>query len=177
METARWDEMALVGVVARTHGRHGEVVVNPVTDFPEERFAPGGTVFLEGMPAPRRLRIRDRWFRGDRPVLAFEGIGTLSDAEALRGAQLRIPEEALRPLPEGAWYEHDLVGCTVRTVGGDEVGAVTALEGPNGAQRLIVAAAGAEIDVPLAEPICVGVDPVAGVIVIDPPEGLLEVNR
>ena len=177
MEAAAWDEMALVGVVARTHGRHGEVVVKPETDFPEDRFAPGGTLFLEGMPKPRPLRIRDLWFHRDRPVLAFEGIRTLSDAETLRGAQLRIPQEALRPLPDGAWYQHDLVGCTVRTVGGDDVGAVTSVEGPNGAQRLIVAVEGAEIDVPLAEAICVAVDPAARVSLIDPPEGLLEVNR
>lgn len=177
MEAAAWDEMALVGVVARTHGRHGEVVVKPETDFPEDRFAPGGTLFLEGMPAPRPLRIRDLWFHGDRPVLSFEGIRTLDDAEALRGAQLRIPEGALLRLPDGAWYEHDLVGCAVRTVGGGEVGTVAAVEGPHGARRLIVAVEGGEVDVPLVEAICVEVDTAARVILIDPPEGLLEVNR
>ena len=177
METAGWDEMALVGVVARTHGLQGEVVVNPETDFPEDRFAPGGTLFLESAPAPRPLRIRGLWFHGGRPVLAFEGIQTLSDAETLRGAQLRVPETSLRPLPDGTWYAHDLIGCTVRTVGGAVVGAVTAIEGPAGAQRLVVTVAGEEIDVPLVEEVCVAVDLAEQAIVIDPPEGLLEVNR
>ena len=177
MEASAWDEMVLVGVVARTHGRHGEVVVNPETDFPEDRFAPGGTLFLEGTPAPRPLRIRALWFHGARPVVAFEEIRALSDAETLRGAQLRVPATSLRPLPDGAWYEHDLVGCTVRTLGGDEVGAVTSIEGPAGARRLIVTVEGSEIDVPLADEICVAVDPAAREILIDPPEGLLEVNR
>ena len=177
METAGWDEMALVGVVARTHGRQGEVVVKPETDFPEDRFAPGGTLFLEGSPAPRPLRIQGLWFHGGRPVLAFEGIQTLSDAETLRGAQLRVPETSLRSLPDGTWYAHDLIGCTVRTVGGDVVGVVTAVEGPAGAQRLVATVEGAEIDVPLAEEICVTVDLTEQTIVIDPPEGLLEVNR
>ena len=143
--------MALVGVVARTHGLHGDVVVHPETDFPEDRFAPGGTVFIEGTPAPRPLRVRAVWFHGDRPVVAFDGIETLSESETLRGAQLRIPETSLRPLPEGTWYAHDLVGCTVRTVEGDAVGAVGAVAGQPGAQRLVVEADGAEIDVPLVE--------------------------
>ena len=107
----------------------------------------------------------------------FEEIRALSDAETLRGAQLRVPATSLRPLPDGAWYEHDLVGCTVRTLGGDEVGAVTSIEGPAGARRLIVTVEGSEIDVPLADEICVAVDPAAREILIDPPEGLLEVNR
>ena len=171
-----WDEMALVGIVARTHGRHGDVVVRPATDFPEDRFAPGGTVFIEGTPAPLPLRVRALWFHGDRPVVAFDGIETLSESETLRGAQLRIPETSLRPLPEGTWYAHDLVGCTVRTVEGDAVGAVSAVEGQPGAQRLVVEADGAEIDVPLVEEICVTVDPAAQTIVIDPPAGLLELN-
>ncbi len=177
MDSAAWDDMALVGVVARTHGRHGEVVVNPETDFPEDRFAPGGTLFLEGMPTLRRLRIAKLRFHGDRPVVAFEGIRTLSDAEPLRGAQLRVPEASLRPLPEGTWYEHELIGCTVRTVSGAEVGLVSAIAGPAGARRLIVTVDGLEVDVPLVEKICVGVDPAVGTILIDPPEGLLEVNR
>ena len=168
--------MVLVGVVARTHGRRGDVVVNPETDFPEERFAPGRTVFIEGTPAPRPLRIRALWFHRDRPVVAFDGIEALSESEKLHGAQLRIPETALRPLPEGTWYAHDLMGCTVRTVQGDAVGAVVAVEGQPGTQRLVVDGDGVEIDVPLVEPICVTVDPRAQAIVIDPPEGLLELN-
>lgn len=176
VEPETWGEMALVGVVTRTHGRRGEVVVKPETDFPEDRFAPGRTVFIEATPAPRPLRIRALWFHRDRPVVAFDGLETLSESERLRGAQLRIPETALRPLPDGTWYAHDLIGCTVRTVGGDAVGAVVAIEGQPGAQRLVVDADGVEIDVPLVEPICVTVDPGAQAIVIDPPEGLLELN-
>ena len=36
-----WDEMVLVGRIARPHGLRGEVVVNPETDFLEERFRRG----------------------------------------------------------------------------------------------------------------------------------------
>lgn len=177
MEQGPWREMAVVGVVARTHGRHGEVVVNPETDFPEERFRAGGTLFVAQAGMPVAVKIRDAWFHRGRPVVSFERVDTLSAAEGLRGVELRVPDEALQPLPADTWYEHELVGCVVRTVSGDEVGTVAAVEGPAGAKRLIVGPRGREIDVPLVAEICVTVDVDAESIVIDPPPDLLEVNR
>ena len=43
----KWDEMALVGRIARAHGIRGQVIVNPETDFPEDRFQPGAELFIE----------------------------------------------------------------------------------------------------------------------------------
>jgi 16S rRNA processing protein RimM len=169
--------MAVVGVVARTHGRRGEVVVNPETDFPEARFRAGSTLFLMRDGEPQALRVRAARQHGGRPVIALERIGTLGEAEQLRGAELRVPDESLHPLPAGAYYEHDLVGCAVRTARGDAIGTVASIEGPDGAKRLIVKRGRSEIDVPLAADICVSIDPAAGTIVIDPPAGLLDVNR
>ena len=177
MDHESWREMAVVGVVARTHGRHGEVVVNPETDFPEERFRTGGTLFVERAGEPVAVTIRDARFHRGRPVVSFDGMQTLGEAERLRGAELRIPESALRPLPADTWYEHALVGCAVRTVSGEQVGTVGGVEGPAGAKRLIVLDGGREVDVPLVAEICVSIDTGAGSIVIDPPDGLLEVNR
>jgi 16S rRNA processing protein RimM len=177
VDRGAWQEMAVVGIVARTHGLRGEVVINPATDFPQERFRAGGTLFMARAGSPVAVTIRDAWFHRGRPVVSFDGIETLSEAERLRGAELRVPEAALHPLPAEAWYEHDLVGCAVRTVSGDEVGTVGFIEGPAGAKRLIVQQAGREIDVPLVVEICVSIDTGAGAIVIDPPVGLLEVNR
>ena len=59
------------------------------------------------------------------------------------------------------------------------VGTVVAVQGVAGASRLIVRAADTddEIDIPLAEPICVRVEPDLKRVVIDPPSGLLELNR
>ena len=172
-----WDGMAVVGVVARTHGLRGELVVNPETDFPDVRFRAGSTLFLLRDGEPRAFRVRTaRWHRG-RPMIAFEGMATLDEAEQLRDAELRVPEDWLLPLPPDTYYEHELIGCKVRTVGGDAIGTVRRLEGPAGARRLIVGEGPQEIDVPLAVRICVSVEPAAATIVIDPPDGLLEVNR
>jgi 16S rRNA processing protein RimM len=102
----------------------------------------------------------------------------MNEAEALRGTELRIAAEAIRPLAPGAHYVHDLVTCQVETVDGRIVGRVTDVQFGTGTPMLVVGATnGDEVLVPLAEDICRIVDPAAGRIVIDPPEGLVELNQ
>jgi 16S rRNA processing protein RimM len=172
-----WDEYATVGRIARTHGRRGQVIVNPETDFVEERFQPGAVVYARRAGPIEAMRITSMRVHLGRPVIGLGGIDTMNDAEALAGVELRVPVADLEPLPAGTFYRHDLVGCTVETTRGDRVGDVEAVEGEMGASRLVVRGAGGEVLIPLAETICVAVDIAARRIVVDPPEGLLEVNR
>jgi ribosomal 30S subunit maturation factor RimM len=57
------------------------------------------------------------------------------------------------------------------------IGQVTAIEGPMELSRLVVSDGRGEILIPLAAPICVKIDPAGRQIVVDPPEGLIELNR
>ena len=172
-----WDALVLVGRIARTHGHRGAVIVKPETDFPEVRFARGATVWIERAGVPAELTIVDARFHNGRPIVTIEGVDSMDDAEQLRGAELRVPEEALQRLPEGAFYHFQLIGCGVATVGGDQVGTVRAVEGDAGNYRLSIASESGEVLVPLVTSICVSIDVAAKRIVIDPPAGLLDVNR
>lgn len=169
--------MALVGRVARAHGTRGEVIVNPETDFPDERFRVGQRlhVMLEGGVAS--LGIRAVRFQQGRPVVAFEGIETMTEAQGLAGLELRIPASSLHELPAGVHYEHDLVGCAVVTTSGEAVGLVAGVAGSAGNTWLEVGAGPGEILVPFADAICVEIDTARRRIVIEPPDGLLEANR
>ncbi len=170
-------DFLLVGRVARAHGNRGQVIVNPETDFPEARFTVGQVmhVGVAGTVEPRRIEsVR---FHQRRPVIALEGIDTMNAAEALAGAELKIPATELAPLPEGTFYHHDLVGCEVRDRSARLVGRVTDVEGTMERSRLVVAGPdGKDVLIPMVAEICVEVDPASRVIVIDPPEGLLDLN-
>jgi 16S rRNA processing protein RimM len=172
-----WDDLVLVGRIARTHGHRGAVIVNPDTDFPEERFKAGATVWLLRAGVPEAVVIHDAWFHQGRPVLTLAGVESMNDAEAMRGVELRVPQDALQPLPEGAYYHFQLEGCRVVSAAGDEIGVVTAVEGEAGGQRLVVATPDGEVLVPFATAICTAIDVTTRRIVIDPPAGLLEVNK
>jgi 16S rRNA processing protein RimM len=167
-------ELLLVGRVARAHGNKGQVIVNPETDFPGDRFAEGNVLVVDQGGQQIERRIASVRFQQERPIIALDGVETMTEAEALAGAELKMPAEKLAPLPGGTYYRHDLVGCEARTKDGQVVGMVSDVEGSLERSRLVVARQGGEVLVPMVETICVEVDPAAKRIVIDPPEGLLE---
>jgi 16S rRNA processing protein RimM len=167
-------ELLLVGMVARAHGNKGQVIVNPETDFPDERFAAGNVLVVEHAGTTVERRIESVRFQQGRPIVALEGIATMNDAEALAGAALKMPASAMAPLPDNTFYRHDLVGCEVTDTAGRTIGRVTDVEGPLEQSRLVVDSGRGEVLIPMVEGICVSVDPAARRIVVDPPDGLLD---
>ena len=168
--------MAAVGRIARAHGIRGQVIVNSETDFPEQRFKPGAKVFIRRGSSVDALVVATVRFQNGRPVIGLEGVETMNDAETLAGLEMRVPVEELAKLPAGTFYRHDLVGCHVVTGRGEEVGIVEGVEGTVGGSRLVVACAKGEILIPLVSEICPTIDVAARRIVIEPPEGLLDLN-
>jgi 16S rRNA processing protein RimM len=168
--------MALVGRIARPHGLRGQVIVNLDTDFPEERFQPGAELFVERGGRVEPLTITTVRFHRERPVIGFRGIDAIDDAETLAGLELRVPLAALAALPDGVFYRHDLIGCRVETTSGGTVGVVSDVEGSMSGSRLVIDGAAGEVLVPLAAEICREIDAAGKRIVIDPPEGLIDLN-
>jgi 16S rRNA processing protein RimM len=175
-DVENWDAMAVVGLIARPHGLRGQVVVNPETDFPEERFRPEARVFTRLGGAVQALTITTVRFQQGRPVIGFHGVDDMDAALHYAGAELRIPVEWLAPLPDGMFYRHDLIGCRVVTRSGDVIGTVSEIDGTVAGSRLVVDTENGEVLVPMAAEICVAIDVPGRQIIVNLPEGLLEVN-
>lgn len=171
------DDLLLVGRVARAHGNRGQVIVNPETDFAEQRFRVGAVLLVGSGPDPTPRTIMAVRFHQNRPVIALEGVETMNEAEALAGSDLLVQASTVEPLPEGTFYRHDLVGCEVRNVQDQLIGRVSAVEGTMDRSYLVVEGRHGEVLIPLVAGICVRVDPAAGSIVVNPPDGLLELNE
>jgi 16S rRNA processing protein RimM len=171
-----WSSMALVGRIARAHGLKGQVIVNLETDFPEERFQPGAELFVERAGRVEPLTITSVRFHRERPVIGLRGIESMTEAETLAGLELRVPVTALAPLPDGVFYRHDLIGCRVETTRGGDVGVVTDVEGSMAGSRLVIEGTAGEVLIPLASEICREIDAAGKRIVIDPPDGLIDLN-
>jgi 16S rRNA processing protein RimM len=169
--------LRLVGRVARAHGNRGQVIVNLETDFAEDRFRLGAVLLVGGADGPRPLAITAVRFHQGRPVVGLEGVRTMTEAEALAGAELWMEAASLAPLPEGTFFHHDLVGCEVRDRQGAIIGRVAAVEGPMDRSNLVVEGAQGEVLIPLVADICQAVDTSARTIVVTLPEGLLELNQ
>src|ERR671911_3235092 len=152
-----------LGRVARPHGIRGEVVVMLHTDRPE-RTAPGAVL----RTGDRTLIVASARPHQGRWLVRFEGITDRNGAEELRGATL--VGEPLDDPGEGRIWVHELVGEEVRDVRGNTLGRVTGVEA-NPAHDLLV------LDDGTLVPYVFVVDQQPGVLVVDLPDGLLDVNR
>jgi 16S rRNA processing protein RimM len=149
-----------VGSVVKPHGLHGEVVVRPITNR-AERFAVGSVLDLNG----NATRIVSSRPHQDRWLVRFEGVDNRDAAEALRGAVLTAAP--LLDAPEGEVWVHEVIGARLCDRAGRSLGTVVEVEA-NPAHDLLVTDTGALI------PMVFVVEQEPGRVVVDVPEGLLE---
>ena len=64
-----WDQMVLVGRIARPHGVRGQVIINPETDFVEDRFSVGATLWTRSGSGDVTLTIETARVLKGRPVV------------------------------------------------------------------------------------------------------------
>lgn len=166
-----------VARIIKPQGRRGEVLAEMLTDFPS-RFERAAEIFVENPGrAPDAVRMENVWPHKGKVVLKFSGVDSIPQAERLRGLHVLIPAEERAPLPPHHYYVGDLKGCrVVREEQGvqRDVGTVTEVERTGGVDLLRVETERGEALIPLAQAICTRIDPETQTIVIDPPEGLLE---
>jgi 16S rRNA processing protein RimM len=162
----------VVGEIGRPHGVRGEVVVLPVTDFPERLLAlDEAAVVLRGAAALRRVESARR--QGGAIVMKFSGVASPEAAAALRGATLEIPASRAAPLGPGEFYVFQIVGLRVRTPAGAPVGVVVDVL-RTGANDVYVVRPpeGPEILLPAVDACVHTIDLAAGELVATPPEWL-----
>lgn len=170
----------VVGHLNKPHGTKGELFVWPLTDHPESVYAPGVVLLMgeadrnEPNPDLPPLRIDAvRPFR--RGVLvSFGGVEDRNHAELLRGRYLFRDTAELEPLLDGEFFYHELLGMDVVTVDGVEVGKIAEVYELNSADLLEVHGEGKQHMIPYLDHVVVSVDREQCRMVIDPPEGLLD---
>ena len=167
----------VVGRVGRPHGLRGEVTIEVRTDDPASRFAVGSMLLTDPAERGPLTVAAARWHSG-RLLVAFEGCQDRDAAETLRDTLLEIDSADLLPLgdPE-EFYDHDLIGLHVVTVGGEAVGTVADVL-HHGQDLLVVEGtggrSGAELMIPFVGALVPEVDVAGGKLVIDPPPGLID---
>ncbi|WP_328404007.1 ribosome maturation factor RimM [Nocardia sp. NBC_00403] len=169
----------VVGRVAKSHGVRGELVVEVRTDEPEARFAPGTT--LRGRLA-RSKEVRDFTVESAREhsgrlLVHVAGVADRTAADALRGTLFFVDSADLPPSEDSdEYYDHELEGLTVQLTDGTVVGKVTEVLHSAAGELLSVRAAedDREILIPFVNAIVPTVSLADGLVVIDPPEGLLD---
>ena len=163
--------------IARTRGNRGEVLAELYTDFPA-RFEALEDVWLEAASGEcTRATLEGAWEHRGRVVLKFVGYDSISAAEALVGSWVTVDScDEVQP-PPGAFFDHELVGCRVQDTRGQVLGEVSDVLRIPGNHLLVITGAQGEVLIPVSESICRTISVERREIVVDPPEGLLDLNR
>ena len=155
-----------VGRVLSPHGLRGEVKVESLTDF-SQRFRKGSKLWLAGVERTVELgRIQ-----GKTVILKLEGVNSRDAAEALRGAELTVPD-LLEITEEDVYYQHDILGIRVEDEAGNELGKVDDVLSTGSNDVYVVHGERGELLLPALDDVVKQVDLDARRIVVDVPEGL-----
>lgn len=179
MANAKRPESGLrVGRLLKAHGLKGAIKVEMYTDDPAARFVPGSVYTLqvpdESEWFGKTLTLIELKWYNDSPVAFFEGITDRNASESLIKAILWIDEDTdSRPAEEDAWYDHQLIGLTVRR-DGVAVGTIARVDHMPAQDLLIVDTANGEVMIPFVKAIVSHVDIAAGTMEVTPPIGLFE---
>jgi 16S rRNA processing protein RimM len=173
--TAEAEELISVARIVRPQGRRGEVIADLLTNFPD-RFTRLDVARVRLSSGEMlALKLESSWLHKGRVVLKFAGYDSITRAEELRDAQVMVTRNQLVELPEDTYYDFDLVDCEVLTTEGKLIGRVAQVENYGAAPLLVVTGEGKrEHLIPLALSICVEIDVTRKRVVVNPPEGLLE---
>ena len=167
------DDWVTLARLTRARGIRGEVAASFAS--PLNRFSTVDKVFLRAPSgAVREARLERVWEHKGAMIFKFAGLDTRNDAETLEGAEVCVPAAERAPLEPDEYYHSDLAGCRVEDPHGRLIGAVRQVIQTGGADVL-------ELDngvmIPLNKAICTRIEPAAGRIVAELPEGLEELNR
>ncbi len=157
-----------VGRVERPWGLHGNLKVEPLTDFPE-RFACGARVFLD---STERTIVASRWQKG-RVYVRLEGLDTPEAGEQFRDTLLEVPAHDRPVFCENEYYIDEVVGSRVESATGESIGVVREVLRPGANDVFVVEREGQpDLLVPAIRDVVRSVDTEMKCIEVDLPDGL-----
>ena len=174
MADASPSELVVIARAVKPRGLKGEIVAELLTDFPE-RFEDVEELILVSPSGERQNgQLEEYWFQNDRVILKLAGYDDVNTAKELVGFEFAVPESERVVLPEDQYYDWELEGCTVK-VGDETIGKVQSVIKTGGTEILrITDENDKERLVPLVDSIVVEIDTAGKLIVVDPPDGLLD---
>jgi 16S rRNA processing protein RimM len=168
--------LVAVGEVLKPHGLGGEVRVRVLTDRPEERFGGLRDCVLWEPAIDRReaRRVAACRFEGGTVLVKIDGVDSPEDARSLAGRLIAVPRADALPPPEGQFYPWQMEGARVETRDGRVAGTFVGIDDSSAQDLWVIAYDGRERLIPAVAEIVVEVNVAERRIVIDPPEGLLD---
>ena len=163
-----------LGEIATTHGLDGRLKLNPF-NFDTAVLVAGRKVYLDlGAAHAESELAADAKPIKNQLLIKLRGIDRIDDAQPWVGARLSVDESALAPLDAGQYYYYQVIGFEVFHKNGARIGVIASVLSTAGNDILVVKEAEKEILIPAVKEIVDKVDFDSRRVIVDPPEGLLD---
>ncbi len=168
------DPTVSLGVIATTHGLNGWLKFNPYNPDTDV-LAAGRKVHLArgDTCADLQLAVDARPVK-NQLLIKLQGIDRVDEAQRWVGATLSVDESALAPLEPGQYYHYQVIGFEVVDIYRGRIGIITSVLSTPGNDILVVEEAEKEYLIPAVKEIVSKVDFAASRVIVDLPEGLLD---
>lgn len=172
MENNTVPEYITIGTIVSPWGLQGHVKVAVETDFPQ-RFSSSSLVYVNNRP----VIIDEAIWRKGNVVVKLNGVDTVEEVERLIGNAIEIHHSQLFSLEDGKYFHFQLIGLDVATTNGDVVGKISEILSMSSADVYVIDSEGGEILIPATEEIVQSIDLDKRIMIIEPMDGLLDLNR
>lgn len=169
-------EYLLLGEILRPHGVRGELRMRLLTDYPE-RIDSLEKIYLGSGPEDSRAQkypVQHMRMHKNYGLLKLESISDRNQADRLRGLFVMVKLEDAVPLEEDEFYFYQLMGLSVQTEAGDELGTISdVLETGANDVYIVDSPDHGQVLIPATEETIIEIDIEGGVLTVNLPEGLL----
>ena len=161
------------GEIVTTHGLKGWLKLNPF-NLASTALVSGVDVVLEKIGQRSAHEIEASHPHRNQLLIKLVGIDGIDDAALLVGSTLLVQETVLGSLKPGQYYHYQVVGFEVFTASGERIGTISSTLSTPGGEIYVVQGTAKEHLIPAVKEFIDKVDFTAGTLIIDPPEGLLD---
>src|SRR5699024_9803104 len=165
-----------VGKIVNTHGLKGEIRVLSITDFPDERYVKGNTLYIvKEDQEPIRVTVQSHRRHKNFDLLTLEEYETIESVEPLIGGILKVSEEDMEELPDEEFYYHQIIGLTVVDEEQEKIGTVKEILSPGANDVWVVQRENKkDLLLPYIDDVILNVDLDKGMVTVHLLEGLDE---
>jgi len=165
-------EFINIGQILSPWGTKGKLKVEVVTDFPQ-RFTPSSKVYINRQP----MTIDSTEWHKQQAIIKLNTIDSIEAAQRLQGQPIEIHHSQLYSLPPEQYYHFQIIGLEVWTTGGELLGNITEILTADSNDNYVVHGTKGEILIPAIDDVVKSIDLNQGRLVIEPIEGLLNLNQ
>jgi len=163
-----------LGKIVKKYSFKGEVLVKLDTDEPEF-FTKMESVFVEQHKNLIPFFIsKSSLHKSELLRVKFEDVNSETEADSLIGASLFLPLEFLPELSGNRFYYHEIIGFTAEDVSFGEIGIITGVNDSTSQALFEIEHKGKEVLIPINDHFIKNVDRSNKTILLDVPEGLIE---